>query len=281
MRAAVIGLGLIGASFAKALKNCGHEVYGYDISPEICSRAAEDGVISGRAVKEGLAGCRLIIIALYPGDTLEFLKMNAENISNGSVVVDCGGVKRAVCSQAENIAQKHGFIFIGGHPMAGKESFGYFSSDGGLFQNASMLLAPPEHTDAGVIENLKALFASLGFKRVVLTTPQEHDRIIAYTSQLAHIVSSSYIKSPTALEQAGFSAGSFKDMTRVAYLNEKMWTELFMDNRDNLINEIEILQKHLEDYKNALAQGNREYLFNLLKEGRLRKEKVDSLNGNK
>ena len=165
--------------------------------------------------------------------------------------------------------------------MAGKESFGYFSSDGGLFQNASMLLAPPEHTDPGVIDDLKVIFASLGFKQVVLTTPQEHDRIIAYTSQLAHIVSSSYIKSPTALEQTGFSAGSFKDMTRVAYLNEKMWTELFMENSDNLINEIEELQKHLEEYRIALVHGNKEYLFNLLKEGRLRKETVDSLNRNK
>lgn len=281
MRTAVIGLGLIGASFAKSLKNCGYELYGYDISDEICSRAADDGVIDGIAFKEQLKTCELIIVALYPQDTLEFLRTNAEYISEKTVVVDCAGVKRAVCVQAEEIARKNGFIFIGGHPMAGKESFGYFSSDGELFRNASMLLTPSEYIDQGVINDLKTLFASLGFKRVVLTTPEEHDRIIAYTSQLAHIVSSSYIKSPTSLEQAGFSAGSFKDMTRVAYLNEKMWTELFMDNRDNLINEIDILQKHLEEYRYALARRDKEYLYRLLKEGRLRKEKTDSLSADK
>lgn len=278
MRAAVIGLGLIGASLAKALKNCGYEIYGYDISEEVCRRAAEEGLISEKAEKEKLSECQLLFIALYPGDVLEFLSANAVYISRGALAVDCAGVKRAVCAGAEKIARENGFIFIGGHPMAGREHSGYAFSDGGLFKGASMLLTPPEDMDGGIIEKLKELFISLGFKRVVLTTPEKHDRIIAYTSQLAHIVSSAYIKSPTALEQSGFSAGSFKDMTRVARLNERMWTELFMDNRDNLIEEIEILQRHLEEYRAALLGGEQARLHSLLKEGRLLKEKSDSFN---
>ena len=155
--------------------------------------------------------------------------------------------------------------------MAGKESFGYFSSDGGLFQNASMLLAPPEHTDAGIIEDLKALFASLGFKRVVLTTPQEHDRIIAYTSQLAHIVSNAYVRSPDAQRQRGFSAGSFMDLTRVAYLDEDMWTELFLDNADFLTEQLEIFSENLAEYLDALRDRDAERLRDLLRDGREKK----------
>lgn len=278
MKASVIGLGLIGASLAKMLKSRGYKAYGWDISPEICDRAVEDGVIEGLAQNESLSECGLIFIALYPGDTLDYLRVNAGRIRRGAVVIDCGGVKRAVCAQAEEIARGHGFLFIGGHPMAGREKSGYAASSDDLFEGASMLLTPPEGIEPDILNRLRALFSSLGFGRVVFTTPQEHDRIIAYTSQLAHVVSSSYIKSPTAFEQAGFSAGSFKDMTRVAFLNESMWTELFMDNRDNLIREIEILQEHLEEYKRALADNDREKLLLLLREGRLCKEKADSLN---
>ena len=275
MRAAVIGLGLIGASFAKALKKCGHELYGYDISSEVCHTAMSEGVIDGMAEGDNLRACEILIVALYPEDTLKFLSDNASDIKKGGIVVDCAGVKRAVCRKAHEIAADNGFIFVGGHPMAGKESSGYKSSDAGLFRGASMLLVPFGKIDGSVVDGLKKLFLSVGFAQIKLTTPEEHDRIIAYTSQLAHIVSSAYIKSDTALMHKGFSAGSFKDMTRVAYLNEKMWTELFMDNRDNLINELITLEKHLEEYRKALAESDREGLKELLKEGRLQKQASD------
>ena len=168
-----------------------------------------------------------------------------------------------------------GLVFIGGHPMAGIEYWGFDHATATLFDNASMILTPPPGTDIQTLSDLKHFFRGLGFGRVVITTPQEHDRLIGYTSQLAHVVSSAYVKSPEAMRHPGFSAGSFKDMTRVARLSEKMWTELFLLNRDELQGELDALIKHLEEYRAALSAGDAQGLERLLREGRERKEIVD------
>ena len=273
----IAGLGLIGASFAKALKqNTSHTVFGMDINAETVKQAQLTGAVDSASTtveSEFLSSCDLVIAALNYDLVLEFVRQNAKTVKSGAVVVDICGVKRAVCSELEDIAGKNSFVFLGGHPMAGREVSGFSNSVATLFSGASMLLTPLSNASREAAERLKPLFSSLGFARVVMTKPEEHDEIIAYTSQLAHIASNAYIKSPTAERHRGFSAGSFRDLTRVAYLDEDMWSDLFLANADNLSSELDFYIEKLTQYRDALKERDREQLKSLLKDGKERKIK--------
>ena len=272
----VIGLGLIGGSMAKALNQLTDDtVYGFDTNPEVVMRAKLVNAIEEELTPEILACCDLVIIALYPEATRETLEKYAGVFKKDAIVMDTCGVKGTICPVGESLAKEHGFYFIGGHPMAGLEHSGFEYARKALFNNASMVLVPPTGTPIAVVDRLKKLLVSIGFTNVQITTPEEHDRMIAFTSQLAHVVSSAYIKSPTAANHAGFSAGSYKDLTRVAKLNETMWTELFLENPDNLADEIDAIIRNLQDYSDAIRGNDPEQLCKLLREGRLRKEEID------
>ena len=272
MNIGMIGLGLIGGSLAKSIKaQTAHNVFGIDLNNETMTLARLCGAIDGVLDKETVGSCDLLLLAISPQAAIDWVKDNAAEISKNATVIDMCGVKRVVCKELSAIAEENGFGFIGGHPMAGKERGGFVNSSDDLFVGASMILTPDENTDIAVLEQLKALFTDLGFSNITFTTPEEHDSIIAYTSQLAHITSSAYVKSPTAQMRRGFSAGSFKDMTRVARLDEVMWTELFLDNADHLTVELEGLIGHLNEYLTALKSGDADTLRALLKDGREKK----------
>lgn len=272
MNIGIVGLGLIGGSLAKSVKaRTLHTVLGADRDKETMMLARLCGAIDAPLSEDNVSECDIIFAALRPAAAAEWTKANAERIKKGSILVDMCGVKRAVCGKIAPIAREHGFMYIGGHPMAGKERGGFVNSDGSLFVGASMILTPDERTDMHMLEILKPLFLDIGFANLTFSTPDEHDRMIAYTSQLAHVISSSYVKSPEALAHRGYSAGSFNDMTRVARLDEDMWTELFLDNADNLSEQLEIFIKNLSDFKTAIDAGDDETLKKLLKEGKERK----------
>ncbi len=278
MNIGIIGLGLIGGSMAKAItEHTDHAVLGADIDPCVVLKAKMTKVISRELLEEDLSSLDMLLLALYPRDTVQYLQDHAHQIKKGALVVDCCGVKQVVCEPIKPIAAEHGFTFIGGHPMAGTERSGFEYSLASLFSGASMILTPyPDH-DLRSLEFAKEFFLQIGFGAVIITTPLIHDKRIAFTSQLAHIVSNAYVKSPTAINFKGFSAGSFKDLTRVAYLNETMWTELFLDNRENLAEEIDCIVDRLKEYSAALKAEDAAALKQLLKEGRELKEKVDNL----
>ena len=266
MNIGVVGLGLIGGSLAKAIKkNTIHTVLGKDINEETMKKAVLTGAIDGEL--DDLSTVDLLIVSLYPNATVKYIEENADKIKKGGIVTDVSGVKKSVCEKLFPLAEKKGFSFIGGHPMAGVEFSGFDHSKDALFKNASMILVPSKNEKIGNVELLSCLFKSLGFTRVQFSTPEEHDQMIALTSQLAHVISSAYVKSPSALNHKGFSAGSFRDMTRVARLNENLWGELFFANRDNLLVEIDGLIKRLTEYKTALEEKDEEMMTNLLKEG--------------
>lgn len=276
MKVGVIGLGLIGGSMAKAIRlNTEYEVFGTDIDRTVIMRAKVIEAISGELTEENIGECDMLILALYPDDTVKAVKKYASKIKKGAYVIDCGGVKEKVCLEVPKIAREYGFIFIGGHPMAGIEKIGFKYSDADIFSKASMILTPDSSTDLMILEDLKKFFLSIGFGKITIKTPKEHDRIIAYTSQLAHVLSNAYVKSETANDHRGLSAGSFKDMTRVAYLNERMWTELFLENKENLVCEIDVLIENLRAYKTALENSDEVTLKMLLKDGREKKEQLD------
>ena len=269
MNVAIVGLGLIGGSMAKSIKNrTAHTVWGTDLNSETMTMARMCGAIDAPLTEENLPQADLVLVAIRPGAAIEWVRQHAERIAKSAILVDLCGVKRTVVAAIAPIAEQHGFAYIGGHPMAGRERGGFTASTEDLYVGASMILTPDKRTDMHLLETLKAFFLDLGFAGLTFSTPEEHDRIIAFTSQLAHIVSSAYVKSPEAQRRRGFSAGSFQDMTRVARLDEDMWTELFLDDEDFLTKELDELIGHLTDYRKVLRDSVVQRLLVLLKEGR-------------
>ena len=271
----VVGLGLIGGSMAKAYKRQGHAVYGYDASETVTKFAILSGALDGALTRQDYARCDLLFIATYPEAAVQFLRENGPYFSRDGIVMDLCGTKEMVCRAGFEAAREHGFTFVGGHPMAGTHNSGFKYAREDMFRGAPMVIVPPVRDDIALLARVKRLLAPAGFGSLSVTTGEAHDRTIAFTSQLAHIVSSAYIKSPTALEHRGFSAGSYRDMTRVAWLNPDMWTQLFLENRENLLRELDAILGHLGEYRAAIAQNDASTLRRLLEEGRQRKEAVD------
>lgn len=275
MTVGICGLGLIGGSMAKAYRAAGHTVLGYDKEEATLGFAELADVISGRLDESTIPSCDLILIALYPEGAVSYLEKFAPRIPENTVVMDLCGTKEKICQCGFALAKQYGFTFVGGHPMAGTQYSGIKHARANLFQNAPMVLVPPVYDDIAFLNRIKALLSPAGFGKFSVTTALNHDRMIAFTSQLAHIVSNAYVKSPTAKEHKGFSAGSYKDMTRVAWLNEQMWSELFLENREPLLFEIDTFVSSLLEYREALAAEDREKLRQLLHDGRIAKEEID------
>ncbi len=272
----IVGLGLIGGSLAKAYKRDSDvTVCGFDADPRITDIAALFGAVDKELSFDNIAACDGILIALYPDDAVAYLKEAAPHIAPHTLVIDCCGTKRNICKTGFALAKEYGFTFVGGHPMAGTHNSGFRSSAPDLFDGASMVIVPSVFDDMALLDRVKRLLAPVRFGQISAITAEKHDEIIAYTSQLAHVVSNAYIKSPSALSHQGFSAGSYKDLTRVARLNPAMWSGLFMENADNLTRELTILIDHLNQYKDALASGDGAALHALLAAGSDLKEKVD------
>ncbi len=276
MNIGIIGLGLIGGSMAKAIKyHTENTVLGTDTQKSVVLKAKLLGAIDEELIHEKISECELLIVALYPEATLEYIKQNASDIKKNAIVIDTCGVKGAICNELFEIAENNGFTFVGAHPMAGLHFSGFDYSNPNMFEDASMILVPPKHIDIMILEKLKNLFTQIGFTMTKTTTAEDHDAKIAYTSQLAHVVSNAYVKSPEAEVHRGFSAGSYQDLTRVAKLNPEMWSELFLCNKDNLVNEIDGLIANLQKYSQAIQNNDKDTLFALLKEGSDRKDSID------
>ena len=272
----IAGLGLIGGSMAKAIHqytDC--TLLGYDTDGAVLSRALDEGIISAALTADRLADCQLVIVALYPEAAVDYVTRHRDQFRRSGTVMDCGGVKGVVCGPLESVVRDAGFHFVGGHPMAGIERSGYGHAFPELFQGASLILTPYPGTPQSCLDEIWELARKLGFRHLQLSTPQEHDHIIAYTSQLAHVVSCAYVGSPSAPNFEGFSAGSFKDMTRVAKLNEEMWTELFLENQDALVREIDTLVEELAAFAYVIRRGDRKNMKNMLRRAREIKEAID------
>ncbi len=275
MTVGILGLGLIGGSLARAYALAGHTVYAAERDESMLAFAQLAGAVDAPLTPGNLPECDLILLAIYPEGSAQWLEENAPFIDKTALVMDCCGVKEQICEKCFPLAEEFGFTFIGGHPMAGTQFSGFKHSRADLFQGAPMVLVPPRFDDMDLLDRAKKALAPCGFGSFSVTAARDHDRMIAFTSQIPHIVSNAFIKSPTALEHRGFSAGSYKDLTRVAWLNPGMWAELFLENREFVLNELDTLLTALAAYRDALAAEDRDTLIALLEEGRKRKEAVD------
>jgi prephenate dehydrogenase len=275
MTVGILGLGLIGGSLARAYSLEGHRVLCFDRDEQMLSFAMLAGAVESPLTSDNISECDLILLAIYPEGSAAWLEQNAHHIAKGTLVIDCCGVKTQICRRCFPIANYYGFTFIGGHPMAGTQFSGFKYSRANLFEGAPMVLVPDRYDDPELLDRAKKALAPCHFGSFSVTTAEDHDRMIAFTSQMPHIVSNAFIKSPTALEHRGFSAGSYKDLTRVAWLNASMWSELFLDNREHLLRELDVLINNLSKYRDAISQADEQMLVALLEEGKRRKEEVD------
>ena len=272
MKIGIVGLGLIGGSLAKAIKkNTEHSCFALDIDRAAIAGAIAQEAIDGEITSDELRTCDVTIVCLHPEQTISFILENKTKFKKNSIVIDSCGVKAAIVEAVEKPLAEEGVSFLGCHPMAGREFSGFAYSVDNLFEKASFIMTPTDDLPAKAVREISQLAYEIGFARVVTSTTEEHDRIIAFTSQLAHVVSSAYVKSPEAQKRRGFSAGSFRDMTRVARLDEHMWTELFLENADYLGEELDILIANLQEYSKALKAQDADTLCALLKDGREKK----------
>ena len=275
MKVGILGLGLIGGSLARAYALTGHTVYAWDKDASMLSFAQLAGAVHAPLAEENIPACDLILLAVYPGGSAAWLEENAKLVNKDALVMDCCGIKREICSRAFPLAKKYGFTFVGGHPMAGSQFSGFKHSRANLFSGQPMVLVPPRFDDILLLERCKAALAPCEFCSFSVCSAEEHDKLIAFTSQMPHILSNGFIKSPTASGHKGFSAGSYRDLTRVAWLNSQMWAELCMENRDNMLFELNSYIENLQSYQKALQEQNIDALVALLEEGKRRKEEVD------
>ena len=275
MNVGILGLGLIGGSLARAYAKAGHTVYAVDVDESIFAFAELSGAVNGPLDENTIDSCELILLSIYADASATWLENNAALISKNALVIDCCGIKVGICERCFPLAKKYGFTFVGGHPMAGSHFSGFKYSRSNLFQGAPMVIVPPRYDDPELLQRIKDALSPCGFKSFSVTTAEEHDKMIAFTSQMPHILSNAFIKSPTAREHSGFSAGSYKDLTRVAWLNPTMWAELFLSNKNNVLMELDFYINSLTEYKKAIQDDDSTYLIQLLDEGRKRKEEVD------
>ena len=275
MNVGILGLGLIGGSLARAYALEGHTVFAAEKDESMLSFAMLAGAVHGKLDDKTISQCDLILLAIYPGGSASWLEENAPLINKNALVLDCCGIKREICQRCFPVAEKYGFTFVGGHPMAGSQFSGFKYSRANLFEGQPMVLVPPVFDDISLLDRVKQALKPCRFGSFSVTTADKHDKMIAFTSQMPHILSNAFIKSPTAKAHKGFSAGSYKDLTRVAWLNPRMWAELFLENRDFVLEELDFYIRSLNNYREAIAAQDMPTLVSLLEEGKRRKEEVD------
>lgn len=272
MNIAVIGMGIIGGSFCKALKKyTNHYVIGINRTQSTLQEAYDCGAIDEMGNEKSLEKADVIIMGVYPQAAIDYVRKNGKHIKKGCIVTDSSGIKAEICPEMTELAKEYDFEFVGSHPMAGKEINGFKASDADLYRGASYIVVPCEASEKAV-KTLCDLAMEINFGGIKITTPEEHDKMIAYTSQLPHVLACSYVLSPCCMNHKGFSAGSYHDVSRVANINSKLWSELFLENKEPLIKELDLLIENINKITDAIKKEDKETLTALLEQAHQTKE---------
>lgn len=269
----IVGLGLIGGSIARCLKPHVKRLYAVDTDENVISFTRAQG-ITDESPDNAVSLSDVVILCVYPNAALDFIKENSGRLKKGAVVTDVLGVKAPIMKLYNEL--KPPFSYIGGHPMAGREVSGFINSDDDLFAGASFIITPPDDAAEEQILTVEKIARTIGCTSVIRTTVENHDKIIAYTSQLPHVIATAMCDTPLLVKHKNFTGGSFEDVTRVAKINENLWTELFLANKDNLVEELERFADSLENIKNAVKAGDAEGLRQIMRRVRLDKEMIDN-----
>ena len=275
MKIGIAGLGLIGGSLAKAYNRAGDEVYGYNRNKTTYGFAEMSGAVDGELNNESIGQCDVIFICLTIDAAVDWLRKKAPLFTPGQIVIDCCGIKRRICETGFEEAGKYGFTFIGGHPMAGRQYGGFRNSKEDLFDGATMILVAEHRDDIELLSRLKDIFKRAGFGKISFMTAEQHDDMIAFTSQMTHIAANAFVKDEAKYPGGFPEGGSFRDFTRVADLNENMWTDLFLENKDNLLKVLSDYIEELEKYKAAIEAEDEDTVKELLRAGTKSKKAAD------
>jgi len=279
-KVAVIGLGIMGGSIVKALKKSGkYYVIGYNRTTDISQRALADKAVDEIWDGASPLDADITVLAVNPNVTYDLFKTLPALLKKGSILTDICGVKAELVKKGEAVGREYGVHFIGGHPMAGRERSGYDYSTEDLFFNRSYIFTETVNTNKEALNILSQMALDIGCSDVTITSPEYHDKMIAYTSQIPHILAGAYMNSPTSATHKGYSAGSYHDVSRVASVDENLWSQLFLQNKDNLLYEIDILIRNLQDYKEAVTRNDSSRLSGIIKTGRILKERDIIING--
>ena len=277
MKIVVVGLGVIGGSFIMALKEAGYkDVYGIDVNEESLKKAKEKELIKEgfKDGKEIIKEADLIIISLYPRLVKQFILDNKENFKDGALITDATGVKKFFIEDILNILPNN-IDFIFGHPMAGREKKGIDFASSQVFKGANYILTPISRNKPENLDLVEELVYKLGFKRVKRIAPEYHDEMIGFVSQLPHAIAVGLINSDVEGRETGnFIGDSYRDLTRIANINEDLWSELFLENKDNLLNSIDNFEIELDKIKNAIRNDDTQTLKELFIKSSKRREKL-------
>ena len=259
MKIFIVGLGLIGASYAEGLKKKGHQIYGYNRTKSVVDLAIKEGIIEKDNSFEKISEANVIILGLYPEHNVEFLKKHQSFLRKGQLVTDVSGTKVWMMDEIEKMISE-GVSYTSHHPMAGKEVSGYHAKDYKIFENANFIIVKGKKS----LENdeiiLRTIAKDLGFGKITVTTPEKHDELIAFTSQLTHVIAVSLVHSDHLEETKGATGDSYRDLTRIAKINENMWTELFLENKQALLKKISDFEKELDDLKTLIRNNDKTIL---------------------
>jgi len=276
----IVGLGQIGGSIAKALKGKVRSVLGVDINLNTLNLALSEGIISEGFTDPDsvLKRTDVIFLCLYPQGIMDFLDKYANFITEATIITDVAGVKSPITTMCSSLDKK--ISYIGGHPLAGREGDGFGTANSEIFKDANYVITPSENVSDEQISLITTLIYAMGFKLVLTTTPDNHDEIIAYTSQIPHIIAVSMCDTPMLMRYFNYTAGSFEDVTRVAKINERLWTDLFLQNKEKLVPQMDLLEKNIAKIKNLITNDDTNGLIELFGRVRAQKELSDSAKNN-
>ncbi len=259
----IVGLGLIGGSYAKRLKSKGYKVYAISRSKETIEYAINEGIIDygdTNVSKEFVSRFDLIVFGLYPHVLLDWLNEYKDYIKDGAVITDVTGVKKEIVYKVDEILKDKNVSFVGSHPMAGREVYGIKNSKEDLFIGSNFIITPIESTNPRAIDVIKELGLDLGFKNISILSPEEHDSMIAYLSQLTHLIAVALMTAQDKTHLEKYTGDSFRDLTRIANINEDMWSELFFLNKEELIKQIDLFIDELNNIKELIKNDKIEEL---------------------
>lgn len=277
MKILIVGLGVIGASFAKGFKELGYnEVYGIDICEETLKKAKDlgiikDGFLDGKTI---LKECDLVIVAIYPKLVLKFINENKENFKDNAVITDVTGIKKVFIDEIRKVLPKS-VDFVFGHPMAGREKSGIDFSSNEVFKGANYIITPIKENEENNINLIENIALELGFKKIKRISPEYHDKMIAFTSQLPHAIAVALINSDEEERDTGsFIGDSYRDLTRIANINEILWSELFLGNKENLLECIDKFEVELNFIKEAIKNEDKNVLIKTFEKSSNRRENL-------
>ena len=273
----IVGLGLMGGSYARALKKCGYTVNAITKDQSSIEYALDRGLIDNGAVcpdKELIKSAHMIVFALYPKVFVQWIKENQHLFSPGTIITDVTGVKGSGVYEIQDILRPD-VEFIAAHPMAGREVYGVENSDEKIFEGANYIVTPTEKNTKEAIDIALELGKILGFKRTAVLTPREHDEIIAFVSQLAHCLAVTLMTCNDMEHLELYTGNSFRDLTRIAKINEDMWSELFMMNKSALIKEMESFEAQFDLLKNMIKADDVEGMKTMMRSSTARRTTFD------